>query len=435
MDRTEKTYITYVQILEEELVAAMGCTEPIAIAYAAAKAREVLGRMPQCVDLQVSNNIIKNVKSVIVPNTGGLKGIEAAAAAGIVGGQSDRKLEVIAEVTAEQKQAMQAFLEEVPIRVTASDSDMVFDIVVILRYGEDCVKVRICQYHTNIVLVEKNGRILFSADAAELEAACNQDADAEIGLADKRVLNLKDIIEFADTCDVKDVKHILDMQIRYNMTIAEEGLLGDYGANIGSTLLKAYGSDVRNRAIAYAAAGSDARMSGCELPVIINSGSGNQGITVSVPVIEYAKELGVPKEKLYRALIVSNLTAIHEKSGIGRLSAYCGAVSAGCAAGCGIAYLHGGGYEEIAHTLVNSVVIVSGIICDGAKPSCAAKIASSVEAGILGYHMYMNGQEFKSGDGIVDNGVEATIRNVGRLGKEGMRETDREIVKIMLDEE
>lgn len=434
MNRTDKKYTTYVQILKEELVPAMGCTEPIAIAYAAAKAKEVLGKMPERVELQVSNNIIKNVKSVIVPNTGGLKGIEAAAAAGIVGGQAEKKLEVIAEVTAEQKQAMKTFLESVPIQVAAAESDMVFDIVITLTAGEDRVKVRICQYHTNIVLVEKNDKVLYTADAVELEAACNRDGDAEIGLADKSLLNLKDIIRFADSCDIEDVKSILDMQIRYNMTIAEEGLLGDYGANIGSTLLKAYGNDVRNRAIAYAAAGSDARMSGCELPVIINSGSGNQGITVSVPVIEYAKELSVSKEKLYRALVVANLTAIHEKSGIGRLSAYCGAVSAGCAAGCGIAYLHGGGYEEIAHTLVNSVVIVSGIICDGAKPSCAAKIASSVEAGILGYHMYMNGQEFKSGDGIVDNGVEATIRNVGRLGKEGMRETDREIVKIMLDE-
>lgn len=435
MNKTDKRYTTYVQILEEELVPAMGCTEPIAIAYAAAKAREVLGKLPDQVELKVSNNIIKNVKSVVVPNTGGLKGIEAAAAAGIIGGRAEQKLEVIAEVTGEQKLAMKSFLDTVPIKVAASDSGMVFDILIVLSCGGECVKVRICQYHTNIVHVEKNGKVLFSADMEELEAACNRDADAEIGLADKTLLNLKDIIDFADTCDIEDVKSILDMQIRYNMTIAEEGLLGDYGANIGSTLLKAYGNDVRNRAIAYAAAGSDARMSGCELPVIINSGSGNQGITVSVPVIEYAKELAVPKEKLYRALVVSNLTAIHEKSGIGRLSAYCGAVSAGCAAGCGIAYLHGGGYAEIAHTLVNSIVIVSGIICDGAKPSCAAKIASSVEAGILGYHMYMNGQEFKSGDGIVDNGVEATIKNIGRLGKEGMRETDKEIVKIMLDEE
>lgn len=257
----------------------------------------------------------------------------------------------------------------------------------------------------------------------------------EIGLADKTLLNMKDIIEFADTCHIEDVKAVLDMQIQYNSLIAEEGLLGDYGANIGSTFLKFYGYDVRNRAIAKAAAGSDARMSGCEMPVIINSGSGNQGITVSVPVIEYAKELSVSKEKLYRALVISNLIAVHEKTGIGRLSAYCGAVSAGCAAGCGIAYLQGGGYEELAHTLVNSLAIVSGIICDGAKPSCAAKIASSVEAGILGYHMYMNHQEFKCGDGIVKNGVEATIRNVGRLGRDGMRQTDKEIVKIMLDEE
>lgn len=434
MERTDKKYSTYVQILKEELVPAMGCTEPIAIAYAAAKAKEVLAAEPDRVEILVSNNIIKNVKSVVVPNTGGLKGIEAAAAAGIVAGIAEKQLEVISTVSEEQKTAMKKFLQKVPITVSALDNDVTFDIIIILHAKEEYSKVRISQYHTNIIHVEKSGRILFTTDMQEKLEQGIVEEDEEVGLADKSLLNLADIIDFANTCDLSDVRAILDPQIQYNTAIAEEGLLGDYGANIGTTILKAYGGDVRNRAIAHAAAGSDARMSGCELPVIINSGSGNQGITVSVPVLEYAKELAAPKDKVYRALIISNLVAVHEKAGIGRLSAYCGAVSAGCAAGCGIAYLYGGGYEELAHTLVNSVAIVSGIICDGAKPSCAAKIASSVEAGILGYHMYMNGQEFKYGDGIVNNGVEATIRNIGHLGKEGMKQTDKEIVKLMLDE-
>ena len=423
MEKTDIRYKSFLQILKDELIPAMGCTEPIAIAYAAAKARDILGMMPEQVEVHVSDNIIKNVKSVVVPNTGGLKGIEAAAAAGIVGGQSNKVLEVISQVTAEQKTEMKAFLYEIPIRVYNLVNDLIFDILIILYAGKQSAKVRICQYHTNIVYIEKNGTVLINVQENE---------DKEETSADRALLTIKDIIEFADSCDIADVKSVLDRQIYYNTLIAEEGLLGDYGANVGSTYLKFYGYDVRNRAIARAAAGSDARMSGCELPVVINSGSGNQGITVSIPVVEYAKELSVPKDKLYRALVVSNLIAIHEKTGIGSLSAYCGAVTAGCAAGCGIAYLHGGGYDEIAHTLVNSLAIVSGIICDGAKASCAAKIASSVKAGILGYHMYMNHQEFKCGDGIVNNGVEATIRNVGQLGREGMRQTDKEIVKIML---
>lgn len=395
MDKQSRTYQAYVQILKEELIPAMGCTEPIAIAYAAAKARDVLGGMPDKVEIGVSSNIIKNVKSVIVPNTDGMKGIEAAAAAGIVGGQADKALEVIAAVTADQKAAMRAFLKQVPVTVKAIDNGFIFDIIVTLRQGND---------------------------------------SAESGLTDRALLNIADIFAFADTCEINDIRSLLETQIRYNTRISEEGLRGDYGANIGSTMLKFYGEDVRNRAIAKAAAGSDARMSGCELPVVINSGSGNQGITVSVPVIEYARELGASDETLCRALALSNLIAIHEKAGIGRLSAYCGAVSAGCAAGCGIAYLQGADLKAVSHTLVNALAIVSGIICDGAKASCAAKIASSVEAGILGYHMYKNGQQFRSGDGIVTKGVENTIRNVGLLGREGMRETDKEIVRIMMQE-
>ena len=436
MDKTSALYQTYLQILKEELIPAMGCTEPIAIAYAAAKAREVLGRLPGSVWLGVSNNIIKNVKSVIVPNTGGMKGIEAAAAAGIVAGQAGKALEVISEVTEAQKAEMRRFLADTSIRVEAVDNGQIFDIIVRLTAGEHTAAVRIAQYHTNIVHVEKDGQVLLDVPVEANAAACGHEGNAptEDGLAGRDLLTIADILDFADTCDLADIRPVLDTQIQYNTQISEEGLLGDYGANIGSTMLKFYGGDVRNRAIAKAAAGSDARMSGCELPVVINSGSGNQGITVSVPVIEYAKALAVPKERLYRALAVSNLIAIHEKSGIGRLSAYCGAVSAGCAAGCGIAYLQGADYEAIAHTLVNSLAIVSGIICDGAKPSCAAKIASSVEAGIMGYHMYLNGQQFRAGDGIVTKGVENTIRNVSQLGREGMRETDKEIVKIMMQD-
>ena len=436
MNQEDVRYQAYVQILKEELVPAMGCTEPIAIAYAAAKAREVLGALPERVEIGVSDNIIKNVKSVVVPNTNGMRGIEAAAVAGIVGGNAEKQLEVIASVTEREKEDMKAFLQTVPVKVKAIDNGIIFDIIITLYRGEDSVVVRICQYHTNIVFVKKNDCVILDITSEEHQnpCECEEISAKESGLTDKSLLNIKDILEFADTCEIADVKEVLDRQVHYNTLIAEEGLLGDYGANIGSTYLKFYGYDVRNRAIAKAAAGSDARMSGCELPVIINSGSGNQGITVSVPVVEYAKDLHVPKDKLYRALIVSNLIAVHEKTGIGRLSAYCGAVSAGCAAGCGIAYLQGGDYRVIAHTLVNSLAIVSGIICDGAKSSCAAKIASSVEAGILGYHMFQNGQQFRGGEGIVTNGVEATIRNVGQLGREGMRQTDKEIVKIMMSE-
>lgn len=428
MDRTDVRYQNYVQILKEELIPAMGCTEPIAIAYAAAMAKKILGCIPEKVKVGVSDNIIKNVKSVVVPNTDGMRGIETAAAAGIIGGNADRELEVIAEVSEEQKQQMKQFLAETPIQVEPLGNNPVFDIVVTVFKGQDSAKVRIRDYHTNIVFMEKNGTCLLNREEEQREDAKTEENAA----GDRSLLNIKDILEFADTCDLADVKEILETQIQYNTQISEEGLLGDYGANVGSTYLKFYGHDVRNRAIAKAAAGSDARMSGCELPVVINSGSGNQGITVSVPVIEYAKELSVTKEKLYRALLVSNLIAVHEKTGIGRLSAYCGAVSAGCAAGCAIAYMQGGDYRAIAHTLVNSLAIVSGIICDGAKSSCAAKIASSVEAGILGFHMYQNGQQFRGGEGIVTKGVEETIRNVGQLGREGMRQTDQEIVKIMM---
>lgn len=422
---------TYLQILKEELMPAMGCTEPIALAYGAAKAREVLGEIPDHVEVSVSNNIIKNVKSVVVPNTNGLKGIQAAVSAGIIAGDASKILQVIAKVKEEDKLRIQEFLNQVPIEVSARKTSLTFDIELLLSAKSTTVSLRISHYHTNIVWIRKNDEILYGTE----EDTVNESSipkDEDISLADRSLLSIKGIYEFATTCDLEEVKAVIEPQMIYNMAIAEEGLKGVWGANIGSTYLKCYGNDVRVRAIAKAAAGSDARMSGCEMPVIINSGSGNQGITVSVPVVEYARELGVSEDKLYRALILSNLIAIHQKTGIGRLSAYCGAASAGCAAGCGIAYLLGGDLDVINHTLVNSIVIISGMICDGAKPSCAGKIATSVQAGIFGYEMYQNGQQFRRGDGIVSDGVEATIENVAKLGKDGMKQTDKEIVAMML---
>lgn len=425
MEKTNEKYNAYIQILREELVPAMGCTEPIALAYGAAVARDVLGGLPDRVEIGASGSIIKNVKSVIVPNTDGLKGIPAAAAAGIVAGKADKELEVIAEVSAEQIVQMKEFLQQVEISTTHVDHGFTFEIVVTLYKGADRASVRIVNYHTNIVLIEKNGEVIKEIPVA---------GEAEEGLTDRSLLDMESIFDFAETVDIEDVREILECQIRYNMAIAEEGLRGDYGANIGTVLLASEGNDVRIRAKAMAAAGSDARMNGCELPVIINSGSGNQGITASVPVVVYARELNAGEEKMLRALVLSNLTAIHEKTPIGRLSAYCGAVSAGAGAGAGIAYLNGGGYDEVIHTIVNALAVVSGIVCDGAKASCAAKIASAVEAGIFGYNMYKHGQQFRDGDGIVQKGIEATLQSVGRLGKEGMRETNEEIIRIMIGE-
>lgn len=425
MEKGSQKYETYVQILKEELIPAMGCTEPIALAYAAAKAREALGCLPEEVILQVSGSIIKNVKSVIVPNTGHLKGMAAAAAAGIVAGAPEKELEVIADVSHNEQKEIRSFLDTVRIDVEHIEWGHVFDITVTERYKDSYAKVRIADFHTNIVLIEKDGKVL-------LEKPLQEKTDSEETRADRSLLNMADIWDFANTVEIRDVQELLDRQIRYNSAIAEEGLLGDYGANIGSVLLSTYGNDITVRAKAKAAAGSDARMNGCELPVIINSGSGNQGITCSVPLIEYAKELNSGKEKLYRALVLSNLVAIHEKTGIGTLSAYCGAVSAGAGAGAGIVYLCGDGYEAVIHTVVNALAIVSGIVCDGAKASCAAKIASSVDAAILGYNMYKRGQEFKGGDGIVMNDIESTIRCIGCLGKDGMQGTNEEIIRLMM---
>ena len=424
---SDPRYGNYLKILQEELVPATGCTEPIAIAYGAAKARELLGVLPESVLVEASGNIIKNVKSVVVPNTNSLKGIEAAAAAGIVAGQSDKILEVISEVTPAQRAEIRVYLADHPIVVKPAEGDKVFDILITLRAVNNHVKLRISDYHTHIVYIEKNGEVLFQSGEVLSDSARDM-------LTDRSCLSVEGVLDFASTCNLEDVRALIERQIDYNYAIAEEGMRHSWGANIGSVLKEHYGVGIYSRARYMAAAGSDARMSGCEMPVIIVSGSGNQGITASVPVVEYAKELNVSRDQMVRAVLLSDLLTIHLKTGIGRLSAYCGAVSAGCSAGAAIAYLHGGGFREIAHTLVNSLAIVSGMICDGAKASCAAKISAAVDAGLVGYSMFRSGQQFRGGDGIVTKGVEETIRNIGRLGRLGMRETDREIIRIMTNQ-
>ncbi len=418
-----KVYRAYIDILEEELVPAMGCTEPIAVAYAGALAKKALGVMPQKVELCVSGNIIKNVKSVIVPHTGGRKGLPVAVAAGICCGDADAELEVLSQVTDSQLVALDEYLEEVKVHISESRANCPFDIQVTVFSGENQAYVRIIGHHTNVVSIKKNDMVLLEAPFTD---------DVVQAPENRSLLNVEDIVRFADEVEIGDIREVIQRQIDYNMAISRAGLEGNYGAGIGKILLKSYGNSVQNRAKAYAAAGSDARMCGCELPVVINSGSGNQGMTASIPVIVYAKECNVSEELLFRALVVSNLVTIHLKTGIGSLSAYCGATSAGAGAGAGICYLYGGRYYEISHTIVNALAINSGMICDGAKASCAAKIASAVESGLLGMQMNMHDSQFYGGDGIVVKGVENTIRTVSKIARDGMRGTDQEIIQVMI---
>ena len=419
----DQIYQAYLSILRKELVPAMGCTEPISIAYAGALVRRALGTLPERAELCVSGNIIKNVKSVIVPHTGGRKGLRTALCAGMLFGDADRELEVLSDAGAGQLADLDAYLERVDYQLVRSDAKSPFDIRVRVWAGEDSAYIRILGEHTNVVELESRGEILVKKPYRDEVLQADEDYD---------LLNIADITEFADQVELQDVAPVLDRQIECNVAIAKEGLCKEYGAGIGRILLRSYGNSVQNRAKAWAAAGSDARMNGCELPVVINSGSGNQGLTASLPVIVYAKETGVSRDQLLRALTLSNLVTIRLKHGIGSLSAYCGATSAGAGAGAGIAYLYGGGYEEVAHTIVNALAINSGMICDGAKSSCAAKIASAVEAGLLGMQMNMHASEFVGGDGIVVKGVENTIDAVSALARDGMRETDAEIIQLMI---
>lgn len=421
MNKSDSLYSIYVQILKEELVMAMGCTEPIAISYACAKATQVLDHLPDRIVVKASGSIIKNVKSVIVPHTNGLKGIEVAAAAGALYGDADAKLEVLSNATRDQIEELPEYVQNTNITVQHIEQGHVFDLEINVYYEQEHASVRIVDTHTNIVQIEKDWKVVFEDKTTNLEHK-----------ADHSALIMKQIWDFSQTVDIDDVKEILDRQIACNMAIANEGIHNSYGANIGHVILNMDSDCVKTKAKAYAAAGSDARMNGCELPVVINSGSGNQGITCCVPVVVYAKELNSTQEQLYRALVLSNLTAIYIKTGIGTLSAFCGAVSAGAAAGAGIAYLHDGTYEEIQHTIVNALAILSGTICDGAKASCAAKIASSIDAGIMGYYMYKNKQQFYAGDGIVAHSVDETIQNIGTLGSQGMLQTNDKIIEMMI---
>ncbi|MDO5062511.1 MAG: L-serine ammonia-lyase, iron-sulfur-dependent, subunit alpha [Peptostreptococcaceae bacterium] len=413
----------YIQILRKELVPALGCTEPIALAYAAAKAREVLGEMPDRITVLCSGNIIKNVKGVTVPMSDGMKGIIPSVLLGLVGGDADRSLEVLTTVTPQDIEETKALIEKKICTVKLAEGVENLYIKITLSKGDDLAVVEIKGEHTNITKIEKNGRSLF-------EASEDKKADKKA----QNPYNFEEIYDFANNVDIDEIKDLIKMQISHNLDIANEGLLNPYGANVGKTLLASYGDDVRVRAKAYAAAGSDARMSGCSKPVVINSGSGNQGLTVSLPVIIFAHELGASEEKLIRALVFSNLIALMQKERIGKLSAYCGAVSAACGAGAAIAYLHDRSKEEIVDTITNTLGNVSGIVCDGAKPSCAAKIASSVDAAIMGYTLAVNKQRFNSGEGLVKDTVEDTIRAITQMAKDGMKLTDVEILNIMIED-
>lgn len=461
----EKIYRSYIEILKEELVPALGCTEPIAIAYAAAKAAEVLKEsngeevqiaehkteekagtaerngaksasqtaLDNCnghLDVYCSGNIIKNVKSVTVPNSGGMRGIEAAALLGLVGGDASRKLEVLEGITEEQREETRRLLEKkfCTCYLQEGVANLYIRAELTLEGHSACVTIE--DKHTNIIKIEKDGVVLFEkACKAEVDAGAKEQSDK------RALLNVADILRFADEVRIEDIKDVIGRQIEMNTAISEEGLRNPYGAEVGRTLLHAYGDDIKIRAKAKAAAGSDARMNGCSMPVVINSGSGNQGMTCSLPVIEYAKELKVSKEKLYRALVVSNLVAIHQKSYIGSLSAYCGAVSAACGAGAAIAWLNGGDYEAVARTITNALANTSGMVCDGAKSSCAAKIASAVDAAIMAYTLESANHCFQPGEGLVKDNVEDTIRNMGYVGRVGMKDTDVTILNLMIDQQ
>lgn len=422
MDST--LYANYLNILKHELVPALGCTEPIAIAYAAAKARQVLGEFPEQVEMHLSGNIIKNVKGVTVPNSGGLKGIDVAAVLGIVGGNADRALEVLSEVSPEDiSRTRELISQKICSCSLVENVDNLF-ITAIVTSGKHSASVTIEHQHTNITKITKDGEIILDNPYRSTEAAA----------IDKSLLTVKDILDFADQVRMEDIQPVIDRQIKLNSAIAQEGLDNNYGAQIGKTLMHVWGKSVTTRACARAAAGSDARMGGCSMPVVINSGSGNQGMTVSLPVIVFADEWEVSHEKLCRSLIVSNLIAIHQKYYIGSLSAYCGAVSAACGAGAGITYMYGGTYQQVSLTIINTLGNIGGIVCDGAKPSCAAKIATSVDAALMAFQLSIQNKSFLPGEGIIKDDIEETIKSMGYIGRVGMRATDTEILNVMIDQ-
>jgi len=418
---------SFTDILNQELMLALGCTEPIAIAYAAATARDTLGRMPEKIRVECSGNIIKNVKGVIVPGTGCLKGVEPAAILGTVGGDAAMKLQVLTPITPQHLEQTKALMKADFCQVDLIENVPNLMIIITATAGEDRAVVEIRDAHTHITRIEKNGSILF------LDLSLPTCAEGTTPVKDYGQMNLSDIIHFCREGDITPALDALRQQEKMNTRISMEGLKNPYGEMIGATLLRYYGKqDVKIRARALAAAGSDARMSGCVMPVVINSGSGNQGITVTMPVLTYAYELQASDEMKYRALALSNLTSIYIKKDMGKLSAFCGAVSAACGCGAGITFLSGGTDQQIGDTITNTLANVAGIVCDGAKPSCAAKIASAVDAAILGHLMAMEGRVFGAGEGIVTNDIDQTIANTARMGREGMRDTDHEILNIML---
>ena len=425
MNKEDIEYKSFINILKKELVPAMGCTEPISLAYASSKARSYMKNLPTEIIIEVSSNILKNVKSVIVPNTGGLQGIEASIVAGILFGNPNKELEVLSSCNKNDSSLITSFIHSNKITIIPFRGAYSFYIHVTLKNEGEISEVKLINNHTNIVLIKYNNETIFEDNNNILLNKINDDS--------YNLLTIESIFNFANSVDIDDIKEILDRQIQYNMAIANEGLINNYGSNIGKVILSSNPKTTKTLAKAYAASASDARMNGCCKPVVINSGSGNQGIASSVPVIIYAKDLKVSEEMMYRALTLSNLVTIHLKTGIGCLSAYCGAISAGCGAGCGIAYLHKPLLEVICHTVVNSLGILSGSICDGAKASCAAKIAEAIDAGILGFEMYQNGNEFKDGDGLTKKGAEETIKNINCLASEGMIETDKKIIDLMIN--
>lgn len=422
MKKNSGKYNVYLKILKDELQVALGCTEPIALAYCASLVVKNLGEVPEKCTVKVCGNIIKNAKSVLVPCTDGLKGIECSVAAGFYS-SSESKLQLLSSVAEKDIPKIEQLAKSGKITVVKADNEKPLYIEIIGQKDKSQCRVIIENSHTDVTLIEKDGKILFSKDVEEI---------TKDYLREYSMLSVAEIVEFTNSVEIEDIKEIIQRQIDYNGAISNEGLRGNYGAQVGKVLLS-MGSDVVTRAQAVAAAASDARMSGCSFPAVLVSGSGNQGITACLPIVEYAKELGATKEETLRAVVLSDLITLHQKTGIGKLSAFCGAVCAGIGAACGVAYLYGGDLDVISHTIVNALAITSGIVCDGAKPSCAGKIAASVYGGLLGYNMYKHGQEFMGGDGIITKGVDNTIANVSRLASKGMKETDREILDIMTE--
>lgn len=417
-------YAYYTQVLKEQLIPATGCTEPIALAYGAAVARKTLGAMPESILIAASGSIIKNVKSVVVPTTGGMKGIDTAVAAGVVAGDPEAELQVLSRAPENTNELVRAFLKKCPVKVDVADSGRLFDIQITMKTAQHSAFVRIVDTHTNIVMVRLDDEVLQQKEIVPLE---------ENSAPDQTPLSISKIVEYARTCRLEDVAPTIEYQMQCNSALSHEGMTGSWGAEIGKTLLDGEKDpDVKLRAMAAAAAGSDARMSGCEMPAVINSGSGNQGLTITMPLLEYAKELGSTHEDVIRALVLANLSAVRIKRSIGYLSAYCGAVCAGCAAAAGVAYLHGADERLINHTIVNGLAILSGTICDGAKPSCASKIAMAVYSGLLGFEMARKGKQFYHGEGIIKKGIENTIEEIGVLSREGMDITNQVILDIMV---